>query len=208
VVQVPVDAGRFFGPVEGSGAMSPLASVDQLPVSIDESLLAALYYFRLARAGAGCWFDATKPLLVHNDRPTLDEDALVAETRRRAFGARDAYAVILAWNEDVEQIRRQRGAVDQVAQLPVMNKELRTSVEAIATSLGAEEPPSLNQVRRRLTGWWRGELRERVGPISPPVDDLPAQLTRVAAAGRELEPRIPTELERVVTELVTGAPGA
>jgi hypothetical protein len=37
---------------------------------------------------------------------------------------------------------------------------------------------------------------------------LPAQLTRVAAAGRELEPRIPAELERVVTELVAGAPGA
>lgn len=202
VVLVHADPGRFFAPIEGSGAMEPLAIVDRLPVTIEQSLLAALYYFRLARAACGCWLDATRPLLAHNDHTALDEAAVVAETRSRSFGARDAYAVILQWNDDVEQVRRQRAAVDQVAQIPVMNKDLRARVEQICTSLGTEDQPSLNQVRRRLTGWWRGELRDRVGPIAPPVSDLPSELVRVGAAGRELEPMLSAQIERVVNELV------
>lgn len=204
VVLVATDAHRFFAPLEASSTMPILAEVDDLPVDIDDSLLAGLYYFRLARAAAGCWLDANRPLLVHHDRLALDEDRLAAEVRTRTFGARDAFAVILDFDADVETVRRQRAAVDQVAQVPVMNRELRAGVERISEGLGAEQPPSLNQVRRRLTGWWRGELRDRVGPLNPPVADLPAELQRVAAAGRELEPQLPAQIERVVAELVAG----
>ncbi|MFM9108596.1 MAG: hypothetical protein ACKOWF_18065 [Chloroflexota bacterium] len=205
VVLVPTDPSRFFAPLEGSEAMIPLATVDRLPVTIDESLLAGLYYFRLARAAAGCWLDANRPLLNHDDHTPLDPAALAAETRTRCFGARDAYGVILAWNDDVETVRRQRSAVDQVAQVPISNRDLRSRVEKVAAAHGAPQPPSLNQVRRRLTGWWRGELRDRVGAIPPPVADLPAELLRVAAAGHELEPMLPARIERVVAELVAPA---
>lgn len=208
VVLVPVAAADFFRPLPAASLIEPLAAVDGLPVPPHRSLLAGLYYFRLARAAAGCWFDATKPLLLHDDRPVLDEAALLAEANGRAAAARragaSAFAAVLAWNEDVETVRRRRAAVEQVAAPPLSNRELRPLVEQLAASFGAPEPPSLNQVRRRLGSWWKGELRARVGPLSPPVADLPAALTAVAAAGRELQPRLPAELERVVGELVAG----
>ena len=37
---------------------------------------------------------------------------------------------------------------------------------AIAEGLGAEAP-SANQVRRRLSAWFRAELRSRIGPVNP-----------------------------------------
>ena len=82
-----------------------------------------------------------------------------------------------------------------------MNKELRTTVERIAAETGAT-PPSINQVRRRATAWWRGEIRDRVGPILPPVNDLPVQLKLVADAGRELTPQVGSKIDQVVRELI------
>jgi hypothetical protein len=205
VALAPVDPAAFFAPLEGAAAMGPLADIDDLPTSIDQSLLAALYYFRLARAGVGCWLDATRPLLALDDRPPVDEAAVAAEARVRAasaIGAGDgAFAAILRWNDDVQRVRNQRAAIEQVASPPLASRELRPQVDALASALGAE-PPSLNKVRRRLGGWWRAELRDRLGPIPPPVADLTAELDRVAAAGRDLAPCLPARLERIVAELV------
>jgi len=205
VVLVPVSPVAFFAPLEGARVMAPLAGVDALPVSTDASLLAGLYYFRLARAAIGCWVDATKPLLLFDDKPLPDEAKVLAEAQERARRAESAFGLVLRWNDDVQTVRNQRAAVDQVAALPVYNKELRAEVERLALALGAPEPPSLNQVRRRLGAWWRRELRNRVGPLAPPVADLPAALDAVARAGRELAPRLPEELARVVGELVEGS---
>lgn len=202
VVLVPVAPARFFAPLEGARVMVPLAEVDALPVGTDTSLLAGLYYFRLARAAIGCWLDATKPLLVYDDKPAPDEGRVAAEAEERARDAESAFGLLLRWNDDVQTVRNQRSAVDQVAGLPVHNRELRAEVERLSLALGAPEPPSLNQVRRRLGAWWRRELRSRVGSIAPPVADLSAALASVARAGRELEPRLPGELERVVEELI------
>lgn len=206
VALVPVAAATFFAPLEGAGVMAPLAAVDALPVSIDESLLAGLYYFRLARAAVGFWLDATKPLLVFEDRPVPDEPAIRAEASTRAAGARSAFDLILRWNDDVQTIRNQRAAVDQVAGLPVHTKDLRAEVERLALAAGSPEPPSLNQVRRRVGAWWRGELRERLGPLLPPVADLGPVLADVARAARGLEPRLPAEIERIVLDLIEHAP--
>jgi hypothetical protein len=202
VVLVPVAPDAFFAPLEGARVMAPLAAVDALPVSTDASLLAGLYYFRLARAAIGCWIDATKPLLLFDDKPTPDEARVAAEAGERATTAESAFGLLLRWNEDVQAVRNQRAAVDQVAGLPIHNRELRAEVERLALALGAPEPPSLNQVRRRLGAWWRGELRARVGPLAPPVIDLAAALTDVARVSRELEPRLPAEVARVVGDLV------
>ena len=202
VVLVPAAPAAFFAPLEGARVMAPLARVDALPVSIDASLLAGLYYFRLARAAIGCWLDATKPLLLFDDKPGPNEAKVVAEAEERAAVAESAFGLLLGWNDDVQTVRNQRAAVDQVAALPVSNRELRVEVDRLSTAIGAPEPPSLNQVRRRLGAWWRGELRSRVGPLAPPVVELPAALAAIARAGREVELHLPAELERVVGELV------
>ena len=74
----------------------------------------------------------------------------------------------------------------------------------IAQAVGAD-PPSANQVRRRLGAWYRGALRDRFGPILPPVADLPSILRQLADAGRDLAPQAERELERIVLELVAEA---
>lgn len=206
VVLVPVSAGEFFGPMEGAGVMRLLADVDQIGLPVDESLLAALYYMRLARAAVGCWLDATKPLLAFQDRPEVDIKAVAVEAEARRVGARSAFQVIQRWNDDVDVVRNQRAAVDQVANLPISGRDLRAQIVKLAAANG-QEPPSSNQVRRRLGAWYRRELRERVGPLLPPVDDLPAALMEVERAGAAIEPGLPAELERIVAELGQRANG-
>jgi hypothetical protein len=200
VVLVPVDAGTFFGEMEGAGLMRLLSRVDGLPLPVDGSLLAGLYYMRLARAAIGCWLDATKPLLVFQDMLDVDESAVEREASARAPGAGSAFQLILRWNDDVDVIRNQRAAVEQVAMLPIANKELRAQIFAISRE-HQFEPPSANQVRRRLGAWFRRELRARVGPVVPPVPDLGAALDGIARAGAALTPDLPDELRRIVIEL-------
>lgn len=204
VVFVPAPPDRFWAGVEGASIMAPLAEVDDLPVRPAQSLLAGVYYFRLARAAVGVWLDATKPLLLYNDTVTVDEAAIREEAERRSIAADSALELIRQWDADVQTIRNQRAAVDQLAALPIPGRELRARVQKIAEA-SEVEPPSANQVRKRLGAWYRGELRERVGPISPPIANLPSVLQQVAAASRDLAPRVDAELERVVQELLAEA---
>jgi hypothetical protein len=204
VVLVPVAPERFWDGVEGSSVMPPLAAVDELPVDCAQSLLAGVYYFRLARAAIGFWLDATKPLLAYRDVVMVNEEAVHEEAARRAPRASSAIELIRQWDADVQVIRNQRASVDQVAGLPIPGRELRPMTARIAAAAGGE-PPSASQVRRRLGNWYRASLRERVGPVTPPVDDLPAVLREIARAGRELAPQAERELQRVVHELMTEA---
>ena len=181
--------------------MQPLSELDDLPLRPDQSLLTGVYYFRLARAAVGFWLDANKPLLLFNDRVELDEEAVRAEAERRAQRADSAIALIWQWDADVQTVRNQRASVEQVAGLPIPGRELRPRATAIAESLGAEAP-SANQVRRRLSAWFRAELRTRVGPVNPPVANLPEVLREIGQIGKELAPQADRELERVVRELV------
>lgn len=201
VALVPVAPEAFFAPLEGARMMPVLAAVDGLPVSIEASLLAGLYYFRLSRAVVGCWTDAVRPLLAHNDQITIDESDIEREVRSRMADAHSAIDLVHGWNHDVQAVREQRAIVDQAATLPVFNKDLRGQVEKLAAEIGAE-PPSLNQVRRRLGGWWRGSLRDRIGSIAPPVGDLTPFLGQIALATRDLAPGIPARLELVVEEMI------
>ncbi len=209
VVLVPAAANRFWDGVPGAELIAPLASTDNLTVRPDESLMAGVYYFRLARAAVGFWFDATKPLLLHNDVVAIDISAVREEAVRRSRSAASAIDLIRRWDADVQTIRHQRAAVDQVAGLPIPGRELRPMATRIAQAVGAD-PPSANQVRRRLGAWYRGVLRHRFGPIPPPVSDLPSILRQLSDAGRDLGPHAERELERIVLELVeantSGAP--
>jgi hypothetical protein len=201
VVLVPAAAERFWDGVAGAEVISPFADIDNLPARPDESLMVGVYYFRLARAAVGFWIDATKPLLIHNDVVTVDIGAVRDETVRRSRTQASAINVIRRWDVDVQQVRNQRAAVDQVAALPISGRELREMTAKIAQSAGAD-PPSGNQVRRRLGSWYRGALRDRVGPIRPPVAELSSVLRQLADARRDLAPQAERELERIVLELV------
>jgi len=204
VVLVPAAAERFWDGVAGAEVISPFADIDNLPARPDESLMVGVYYFRLARAAVGFWLDATKPLLVHNDVVTVDIGAVRDETVRRSRTQASAINVIRRWDVDVQQVRNQRAAVDQVAALPISGRELREMTAKIAQSAGAD-PPSGNQVRRRLGSWYRGALRDRFGPIRPPVAELSSILRQLADAGRDLAPQAERELERIVLDLVAEA---
>lgn len=207
VVLVPAPAGTFFHGLEGAQVMEPLASVDALPVAVEENLLAALYYFRLARAGVGCWLDATGPLLAFNDRPTVDEAAVRAEAEHRAAGARSAFELVTVWYDDVQAVRAQRTAVDQVAALPLMTRDLRERVARMAGTAGVA-PPSVNQVRRRAGAWYRAQLRERMGPMLPPVPNFPGALQELGQIGASLGPALDAEVDRVIEELLADRPPA
>ena len=202
VAFVPVDPAHFWEDVQGASIIPPLAAVDDLPQRPAESLMAGVYYFRLARAAVGFWLDATKPLLLHNDLVTVDEDAVRAEVEYGARCAPSAIAIIRQWDADVQTIRNQRAAVDQVASLPIPGRELRPLTAKIATAAGGD-PPSANQVRRRLGNWYRGALRERLGPILPPVADLESVLQQIAGAGRDLAPQAEAQLAQIVLDLMS-----
>jgi hypothetical protein len=204
VVFVPAAPNRFWDGVPGAEIIAPLADTDNLPARPDGDLMVGVYYFRLARAAVGFWLDATKPLLLHNDIVTVDISAVRDETVRRSREAGSAIDVIRHWNADVQEIRNHRAAVDQAAALPIPSRELRALAATIAQMVGAD-PPSANQVRRRLGAWYRGALRDRLGPILPPVTDLPSILRQLADAGRDLAPHAERELERIVLELVAEA---
>jgi hypothetical protein len=203
---VPAPAGRFFRGMPGFELMRLLAEVDALPIDLERNLLAGLYYFRLARAAVGCWIDSSKPLLMLKDQVTVDEEKVLAEARRRAVTAASALDLIRAWDADIQTIRAQRQAVEQVAALPLSGRELRALIIRRVVALGGEAP-SVNQVRRRLGGWYRAALRSQVGPLYPPVANLTDTLLEIAAAGRALTPELHQQARRVVDELIATPQG-
>lgn len=200
VLLVPITAAEFFASVEGASLMAPLAGVDRLGVDIDFSLLAALYYFRLARSAVGCWLDSVKPLLVFNDVVRVDVDQVMSGIVSRSASAASAFNLILAWNDDAECFRTQRAEIDRVTGLPLMSKELRAlTIQAMKGLPG--EPPSANQVRRRLGAWFRSQLRDELGPIDPPVENMDAVLAAASAVAKRLAVRLPEQAALIVREL-------
>lgn len=200
VALIPVVPARFFAPLDGAALMPVLAGIDALPVSIDEDLAAGLYYFRLARAAVGCGLDAKAPLLGLRDRVQVDESMVLLETQARAKSARTAYELILEWNVEVDQVRRQREAVDRVAGFPIRGQEVRAFIEEHQARTNSAVP-SINQVRRRVGAWYRSGLVDRVGPMEPPIADLDAALARLARAAREISLQAEDETRRVIAEL-------
>lgn len=197
---IPVEPSTFFAPLPASAAMPVLSAVDALPVSIEESLLAGLYYFRLARAAVGAWTDSVKPLLFMNDTVELDEAQLMAETARRAETASSAFGLILHWDLDVEHVRQRRASVDQVSGLPLLSRDLRTAITE-ASKGRPGDPPSVNQVRRRVGAWFRTELRSQFGPIPPDTPDFPGVLGALGRASKSLAASVPAKTRQVIDEI-------
>jgi hypothetical protein len=200
VEQIAVQADEFFGEIEGAQLLPLLAKCDALPLSLDESLLASLYYFRIARALVGCWTESVKPLLSMGERVAIDMAQVEAEAEVRASSASSAYHLMIEWDLDMERYRAARAAVDQVTNMPIANRDLRDAVTKLAADMHIE-PPSLNQVRRRLGSWFRGEIRDETGPLDPKIADLAPVLQHLATISARLAPQIPDQIQRIVTEL-------
>lgn len=200
VVMLPAPAASFFAPLDGASLMPILASVDNLPVRAEEELMVGLYYFRLARAAVGCGIDAVAPLLGSRERVEVNERLVAAELSDRTAKVRSAYELVLHWDADVERIREQRAAVDRAAGIPMRGHEIRELVERYSAKTG-RPGPSVNQVRRRLGGWYRSALREKVGPMTPPIADLNVALDQLASVAVEVARHAEDEALRIIEEL-------
>jgi hypothetical protein len=205
VLLVSVSAKTFFSCVEGAALIPILASVDSLPVDTDESLLAGLYYFRLSRAAIGCWLDSVKPLLLFNDQVDVDVDAVAKETKLRVDSADSAIELLRSWDAEVQIVRAERASVEQVAGLPILTRDLRAIIARESERFGVDAP-STNQIRRRLGAWYRSQLRELVGPMTPPIPNFAGALQELARAGATVAPRVEAEAHRIVTEAIIGRP--
>jgi len=206
VTLLPVTAASFFLPIEAASLIPIFAAVDDLPLDYRRSLLLAQYYFRLVRAGIGCWYDQVGPLLDFREKPDLDLGAVEGQARDLAAGAATAWELVERWDDLAELVRQQRTAVNQVTSLPIVNRELRQEIEEAASARGVVAP-SLNKVRRRIGSWFRKRLREDFGPIMPPVQDFSTLLMQLSERARELRPEVATATKAIIDELVEEAPG-
>jgi hypothetical protein len=200
VMLVDFSTEEFLAGLEGAALVPKLEKIDALSISSSESLLAALYYFRIVRACVGCWTEGHRPLLAMNDVVEVDFDRIEQEIQRRRKDASSAFALVLDWDEDLETVRKQRSAVDHVAGLPIANRDLRALVEEEAQRHDLE-PPSVNRVRRKLGAWYRGQIRAEVGELRPPIHDFSDQLLRIAAVGRRVAPGIEAQAREIVREV-------
>lgn len=205
VMLIDSPADEFFAPVPGGSLIPSFASIDQLDVNLDDSLLASLYYFRLIRSVAGIQSDERRPLLGDGERYDVDYEILRRDLDDRRRLAESAIDLVRGWDRDADMVRSQRDAVEQVAGLPIVAAELREKIERSAAGAG-RVAPSVNKVRRRIGAWYRSELRELVGAIVPPADDLGAVLDRVSRAGRSLMPALLKRTSEIVAEMVDESP--
>jgi hypothetical protein len=205
IVLLPADAQSFLSDVEGSDLIHLLASLDVLSIGLDESLLLSIYYLRLARACVACWQDQTRPLLALKDGRILDLDEVERIAHSLVAHAGSGWNLVVKWDELAEEIRRQRLAVDHVASVPLGGSDLRKQITEAATAAGVE-PPSVNRVRRRVGAWYRRELLDAFGPLTPPLDDFSSILDQLGKHANSLRKRIPIETAEIILEMVTEVP--
>jgi hypothetical protein len=199
VVRTPVDPGELFDGLPEARLLSTLARIDHLPVSPQDNLLAAVYYFRLACACFYFWDEQTRPLFgVEREGRPVEAGLVAAEVSRRASAAASAHGVLVSWHRDLRDVMMARSAVSDAVVLPVGIAEVRERVARLESS---SEAGIVRRVRRDLDVIYRSMLVERVGAIYP--DDprpLAAILKDVRARSRELRPEMLKQLERLVRE--------
>lgn len=195
---LPVTALGFLKPVEASTLIPIYADIDGYGTEARHSLLLALYYFRLVRAGIACWLDEVAPLLIPKQKPEPDLFAIDGRAREFATTATSGWEIIQQWDARSESVRAQREAVNDVTSVPLVNRELRAALDMAVARAGMTEAPSLNKVRRRIGSWFRDQLIADFGPIPPPVTNFPVLLQQLGTRAEELRP----DLERVTRETI------
>lgn len=205
VILIPVTAASFLSGLELRSLMPTFARLDNLTVDYQDSLLATIFYFRLACAGVGCWLDETGPLLAFRDTPAFDIDAVTNRTADFSKHAHSGWDVVDRWDASAERVRQQRVAVEQVTALPVPGRQLREQIASVAETAGVV-PPSTNKVRRQLGAWLRKQLREDFGPLHPPVVQFETVLEQLAARVQELQPTLDAVTEETIVNAVVEQP--
>ncbi len=191
----------LFGDLVDRDIIDRLVRIDRLPIDVWSSLLAAQYYFRLERAIVGLAVDERRPLLGDLDGEEA-ASGLRARVEERAAGAVSAWELVLAWDRDVEAIRRQRQAIHQVIGVPLSNAELRDLTDRLMRDRDPAARPSRNQVRKTLGGRFLADVVSETGPVVPPVTDFSSELGRVANVARRVGERYAADIERIVQGII------
>ncbi len=175
---------KLFGGLGESKLIGPLAHIDRLPVSPRKHLLSAMYYLRVACACSWMWVEQRTPLLTSNDPPTVDMAALYAEVDQRVEQSESAYDLAATWYESVEEVSRNRKALNEVMSLPVRMSEIRTLIES--AGLG-DDRRAVRIVRAELDRRYRRRILDQIGEIpAVPAEPLPTVLQHVAEVSRSL----------------------
>ncbi|MFT4037360.1 MAG: hypothetical protein QM692_04205 [Thermomicrobiales bacterium] len=101
---------------------------------------------------------------------------------------------------DAEEVRADRGAINQAASLPLPNRELREWTIADAEAAGIEAP-SLNQVRKQLQRWVNAQLLDEIGVIEPSQGNTNARIAQIRAKVAQIAPNARAETTRIVLRL-------
>ncbi len=197
---VGVSAAEMFGSIDGSRFMTSLFEIDGHRAGPFDDFLSGIYYFRLARGVVGMWVDEHRPLFGPTRELIVDTETIGAELESRAGLADSAWGLVLQWSVDADATNQQRVIVDRELALPLAGKVLREWAAVDAAALQVELP-SMNQVRRRLGGWYRRRIHDRVGTIEPPIEDLRPVLRQLAAAAVVVQPDLRNACREVVGEL-------
>jgi len=200
IVLLGVSSEQLFGAGEELPLMCRFYYLDNHGASPLTHLLSGMYYFRLSRAAISAWIDLRRPLLALDDRLHPDPATIADDVDARSKPGDTAWAVVTRWIDDAGLVNRQREAIDRAAGLPVSSRELREWIETDAAALGVEAP-SANQVRRRLGAWHRRQLRDALGPIEPPRNDIPQIVRSIAAVTQHLAPQVRLKTTEIIIEL-------
>lgn len=200
VILLDSSAMELTGDIPGRTARARMAALDGLAAQAERELLLGLYYVRLSSAAGASWYDMHRPLFGPNPADGPDFAAVDAEIQRRVPDSRSAYDLVSRWAIDAEQVRADRGAINQAAALPLPNRELREWVKEDADAIGIEAP-SLNRVRKELQRWVHDQVLAEIGPIQPGVGNLDRQLGQIRAIVAFVAPHSRTETTRIVLRL-------
>lgn len=201
VVLAEASPRELFADVADLAVIDRLCRIDVLPLDVWRSLLAAQYYFRLERAIVGLVLDERRPLLGESDVEETTDD-IRARTEQRARRADSAWEMILDWDRDVEQVRRQRQAIHQVIGVPLSNAELRDLTDRLMDEREMLARPSRNQVRKALGGRFMADVVRETGSIVPPVDNFASELERVAAIARTIGERYSANITDILGGII------
>jgi hypothetical protein len=200
VVLLEASGAELTWPIPGRGVRQLLAELDGLHASLEGELLLGLYYTRLSSAAGASWFDMHRPLFGPSSADGADFDEVEREVERRLPANRTAYELVTRWALDAEQVRADRGAINQAAGLPLPNRELREWTVADSLALGVD-PPSLNRVRKELQRWVHQQLLDEIGVIEPIGTNVPAQIARMRGLVAAITPNARAETKRIVRQI-------
>lgn len=199
---LPVASVPFLKPLQGARLIPIFADVDGYDRESRSSLLVGLYYFRLSRAVIGCWADMVTPLLGARQPVPTDLARIEEQTRLFARDARSGWDIVDRWDAAAESVRSQREVVNRITSVPIVNRELRDELDA-AVAITQVEAPSMNKVRRRIGSWFRDQVIERIGVLSPPVDDFPAVIHQLELIAADLRLQLPEATTRIIAEMLS-----